>query len=418
MRVRLASLFAATALAAGCTLVAPTAGPSAKPSASAGKGPSVVGKSPTTAVKASAQPRKKPPALPERVNLLLPPGLGMVAAGAGNLIGLDGATLIGNDAGSLVAAGAGNLIGNDAGSLVAAGAGNAVKKDAAALRLAQATDCQPVATGKVVFTQLVETNLSVYAMSVLIVNDVLQKVRAAGIEPDAPLTLTRADGSKFTALLRSAEAGGVLLVSEGETFDLTRAFVGMSFESASRGRVVCRPPQLDETWGRIAFVSRFDLATGEASADGASFKQASDVGPAKTRAHWEFRAPRQTAAGGPSFTVHMAANIDFPSYPCESGVRAMSLHFDANGRGAVRMGRVEPGKPDLGFTRNDGLGYVAEPGPDTAFFIGADSQEIEPAKADPAIQALLPGAPDIYRPFPAAPGAGDPLTDPIFAWPE
>lgn len=413
MRARPASLFVVAALAAGCALGAPpVASPSAKPATASVKA------SARPSAKPSAQATKKPLALPERVNLLLPPALGMVAAGAGNLIGLDGGTLIGNDAGSLVAAGAGNLIGADGASMVAAGSGNAVKTEAKGLRLAQAADCTPLATGRVVFPELVETNLKIYALSVLIANQVLRQVREANIEPDVPLTLPLAMGGKFTALLKSGETGGVLLVADGEAFDRAKVFLGVTFDSATHGRVVCRPMLEDDTWGRVALVSEFDLATGEATADGASFRSIGDAGPAKTRAHWEFRAPRQATAGTPNFTVHMAAHLDFQAFPCESGVRAMSIHFGADGRGAARMGRVEPGKPDLTFTRNDAVGYLPEPGPNTAFFIGTDSRNIDASAADAALAALLPQATDIYRPFPPTPGAGDPLADPLFAIPE
>lgn len=63
----------------------------------------------------------------------------LVAAGGGNLIGLDGSamiaagagSLIGMDGSTLVAAGGGNLVGNDGASLVAAGGGNYVLSQAA-----------------------------------------------------------------------------------------------------------------------------------------------------------------------------------------------------------------------------------------------------------------------------------------------
>jgi hypothetical protein len=51
---------------------------------------------------------------------------GLVAAGGGNLVGNDGASLVAAGGGNLVAAGGGNLVGNDGASLVAAGGGNLV----------------------------------------------------------------------------------------------------------------------------------------------------------------------------------------------------------------------------------------------------------------------------------------------------
>ncbi len=417
MRARPAPLFVAAVLAAGCALgVPPVAGPSTKPATSSVKA------SAKPAVKASVKPAKKPPKLPERVNLLLPPALGMVAAGSGNLIGLDGASLIGNDAGSLVAAGAGNLIGPDGASLVAAGGGNAVKPATSSFRLAQQADCPPpAATGAIAFKELVAANMDVYVESVVLVNRVLRQVREAGIVPDEPLTLERADGGgKFTALLRSggeeSGEGGVLLVSEGETLTRDKLFLGMSFASATSGRVVTRPPGVHDTYGRVAFATTFDLATGSATADGTGHKTAEPN--AKIRAHWEFRAARQPAAGAPHFSAQVAANFLFPTYPCESGARVMSIHYGADGRGAARMGRVEPGKADLTYTRNDGQGYAADAGPDTAFYIEKTGDPMNAATADEALKALVPGKDQIYRPFPAAPGPGDPLADPLFAFPE
>ena len=52
--------------------------------------------------------------------------VGLVAAGAGNLVGQDGATLIGPDGSSLIAAGAGNLVAAGGGNMIAAGAGNMI----------------------------------------------------------------------------------------------------------------------------------------------------------------------------------------------------------------------------------------------------------------------------------------------------
>ena len=307
MPPRSAVLLVIAAFAAGCAVGAPVIGPSTKPSAPATKASASprAGASPSPKAGASASPgldaaRKKAPKLPERVNLLLPPALGLVAAGGGNLIGADGATLIGNDAGSLVAAGGGNLVGADGGSLVAAGGGNA---KAAPYLLAQAAgDCPPpVATGAIAFKELVQTNMDVYVENILLVNRVLRLLREAEVAPDAPYTFDLPEGrGQMTALLRAAAdggEGGTLLVAAGPTFDRAKLVIGLTFGSATTGRVVTRPTDLDEAYGKVAFATTFDLATGSASADGAGLKAEDPAAPQP--AHRVVSPPPREGPGPP-----------------------------------------------------------------------------------------------------------------------
>jgi hypothetical protein len=376
----------AAGLAAGCTLATPAVGPSPKP------GPG--------STKTSAKPRKAPK-LPERINLLMPASLGLVAAGGGNLIGPDGATLIGNDAASLVAAGGGNLV---------------AAKAAPAFRVTQA-DCPPATTGQGSFLELVRQNASIYVDTAKIVNGILRGAMGAGLAVDEPLTFTPAGGEQVTAVLEMlGEADGILHVAAGSAYAADREILSLAFDSATKGRVLYRPLEPRPDVGRLVIASRFDLVAGEVSADGLA--DGSEPGGApgpKSRAHWEFRAPRDAEAGAPAFTMQVAAAFHLPDAPCDSGPRGMTVHFLADGRGAARMGRVPPGQAELAYTRNDGNGYAPEPGPDTAFFLSAKGEELPAPDADDALRAVLPGRDDFYRPFPPDPGVGDPFADPTFA---
>lgn len=395
MRVRpIALSLVVAALAAGCALGVPTTGAKTEPEG-------------RVSVK-----RRKPLPPPERVNLTLPPSLGMVAAGGGNLIGPDGASLIGNDAGSLVAAGGGNL--------VAAGGGNAVAPRAFGL-LQAPTGCEPMPTGSKSFLPLVFLNSAAYVDAVMVANATLRAAREADANAEEPFAVGLPNDERGTGMFTPrGETGGLLRVSAGEAFDASKLVLSLAYESAQKGRLLYRASSPHEAFGRLAMRMDFDLAAGRVSADGASDAtifppdKCGKYSP-KARAHWEFLAPK--AAGGPVFTMRVAANFAYPGEPENSGARGMVMNFDAKHRGAARMGRVLPGEAELKFTREDGEGYTDDPAlHPAAYFLAATGAQLPPAEADEPLKALLPTLADFPRPFPADLGEADPLAEPIFSF--
>ena len=384
MRLGSAISLLTAALVAGCALGVPTGSTGSKASGATSK--------------AATRAKKKPQAPPERVNLILPPSLGLVAAGGGNLIGPDGATLIGNDAGSLVGpAGAFHL-----------------------LQEPVDDDCKPMPTGAQSFLPLVYLNSTAYVDAVLVANASLRAARDADPDSDEPFPVALPGGDRGIAFFSArGETGGLLRVADGPVFDASRVVLSLAYESPTKGRLVYRSAEPHEVFGRLAIAMDFDLAQGRVSADGAGDATAfpadkCGVRSPKARVHWEFRAPKKPAAGTPVFTMQAAANFAYPDRPEDSGPRGLVLHFDAKGRAAARMGRVMPGETELKFTREDGQGYTADLAVPADYFLAETGAQVTSADADEGLRALLPQPADFYQPFPGDPGGGDPLADPVF----
>jgi len=392
---------------------------------------------PTTKPVAKTAARKAPPRVPARINLLLPPAFGLVAAGAGKattaqrttLIGNDSAgvsQLVGNDGASLIGNDGSTLVGNDGASLVAAGGGNGVAPTSKAYALAQAGACDRNVSAKDEFQNLVRTVASAYGNPVLATNACLQAYHDQKAGLDESFSFDAPWGERASAKLSArGVTGGLLRVSEGDTFDAGRQVIVVAFDSPTKGRFMYRQPAANQVYTVLGLASTFDLVKGTASAEGFAVFAPASGAPVESaplvRAHLEFKADRgdrKRKDPGPAFVMQASAFFHVPGVPCESDQRGMVLHFDDQGRAAARMGRLFSGAADLAFTRKVGTGYAPTADADTGFFLDDKAQEPDPAAIPGSLQALLPIPADFYKPFPDDPAGKDQLADPAFAWPE
>jgi hypothetical protein len=375
--------------------------------------------------------------VPARINLLLPPAFGLVAAGAAKatsaqrttLIGNDSAgisQLVGNDGASLIGMDGSALVGNDGASMVAAGGGNGVAAPSKAYQLAQTVACDRDVSAKDEFLSLVRTVASAYGGPVLATNACLEAYHDQKAGLDESFSFDAPWGERASAKLSArGVAGGLLRVSEGEPFDGGRQVIVVAFDSATRGRFMYRQPAANEIYTVLGLASTFDLVKGTASAEGFAVFAPASGAPVESaplvRAHLEFKADRgnrNRKDAGPAFVMQASAFFQVPGAPCESDRRGIVLHFDDQGRAAARMGRIFSGATALAFTRKVGIGYAPTADADTGFFLSEKAQEPDPAEVPASLQALLPLPADFYKPFPGNPAGKDQLADPVFAWPE
>jgi hypothetical protein len=283
----------------------------------------------------------------------------------------------------------------EAAKIVAQGGGNYGLLDCAA----------PTTNAKDFFTDILGLAIRPYTEAVLIVNGVLAK--AQGMQGSRTIDDPRGGGGKLDLALDA----NVLRVYQGAD-----VIMAVSFDGPTKGAAVYRSPALHPTLGHLAIATRFDLVAGTVTADGLADPTALGD-PYVYRAHWTFLAPPDPIPGAETFSMRLSANLSRKDAPCDAGPRGVSANFLAGGQGAVRMGRVLPGERGLSFTRNDGKGYDPTANSADDFYMGTDGKPMDPAKATPALQAVVPGADEFDVAFPPDPGLGDPFADPAFAFP-
>lgn len=347
------------------------------------------------------------PTMPAHVHLPMPPSVRAMMGGTKVDSLIEGSGIVAQGGGNIVAQGGGNIILNGGGNLTA--------------KRSLLADCAPETTGKDYFTGIMSLALSPYAETVLIINGILDRALAGGLEQDTPKTIDDPRGTgKLTVVLSTTGSVGVLRVAEGTAYHAADQIMGLAFTGPTHGVAVYRSQALDPQLGHLAIATHFDLSAGKVSADGLADPTVLPNAQTSTiyRAHWEFATPAAPTANDPTFTMRVGAFIHDSEKPCNTAPVAVCANFLASGEAAARMGRVLPGNTTISYTRNDGTGYDPSASDADDFFLAKDGSNLDAASASAALEALAPTPGVFPTSYPPDPGVGTPYADPTFAFPD
>jgi hypothetical protein len=303
-------------------------------------------------------------------------------------------------------------------SIVATGGGN--------YRLTAAGD--PLLISKAMHDQV-----GIYQGVTNLVNGILKGVAASPLQSGQSITFPDNDNKSFTAAqkllpenqltvkLEVLADHSLVSIYRGTGAAVANELIGISYTSKTKGTAVIRPQQPEADGTRITFSTAFDLDAGVASADGVG--DTAEGG--KVRAHWEFRHFGGGNADKTSFSARVTAYTVTPSKK-ERSLYELSANFLPDGSAAAIVGVLPYEVKDL---LKDKVLFVPNAGADPDitnskahdFYIDRAGKDLPAASAAAALKALVPSDDDIQKPFakdPTEPANGDPLADPVFAFPK
>ena len=336
---------------------------------------------------------------------LLPPlPASLAAAGAGGLVGPDGASLIGPDGASLIGMDGGSLIGMDGASYALAQATTA--PTAAPTCAPPAVPIQP---GK-----LIAHELSSYLRLARQVEGILADAAKMGLVPGVPETVEGASmsppGGPLTFLVeRRGTDGGILRVGNGAAVTPDNQQLTLAFTSDQAGEVVY---DVEMMGLKVGMHMTFDLEKGDSTGD---FVTGGGLpGFPSLTSRKQVALTRLAPAGPGAAELRLrSASANLTGMPCMDYWNMLAVSYLPDGRAAMQYAESNvkgqaPQYMGIGGKR------APVPGPDTGFFIDKDGMYIAGDTVVAEIGPAMPTADQVPLAPPPDPDPKDPTADAAF----
>ncbi|MFN3428886.1 MAG: hypothetical protein ACK46X_02915 [Candidatus Sericytochromatia bacterium] len=368
---------------------------------------------------------------------VIPTNLG---AGGANVISAGGGNVISAGGGNVISAGGGNMVGASASKTPAKlpGGANAhglpttirLKMPAPleAVGVVSAGGANAVSAGGLNHrVQAVPTPDELAARvlaSVGFVNGPARMVEgylqvAAALSLKPGITLTDPDpqgaGRDMAFLLEKKTGYSVLSIGRGSKATGAGQFVGLTFSSPRKGRVVYRTETPGEA--KVFLAYDFDLEAGTATSD---LAMDTTQEPAGGRiVHGRITFQRDAAKPAP-FALTGSLYVHQPELAQQDGVIGFAAAFVPTGQGAYIFGAANEvaNQNRFGFLARGGTAFDPDLDAPHDFYMDEAGADLPREKASATLKASVPADSAISRPFPLSPLEADPFESETFRFPE
>ncbi|MNS44008.1 hypothetical protein D3C72_764370 [compost metagenome] len=357
-------------------------------------------------------------------------GAGVISAGGGNVISAGGGNLIGASkapASSATAANANGLpttirlkmpasldsvgvVSAGGANVVSAGGSNVVSAGGLNYRV-QAVPTPDELAGRVLAA------VGFVNGPARMVEDYLTIAATLPLKPGATVVAPDPDGAgrDLAFLLEKKTGYSALSIGRGKTATGTGQFVGLTFTSPRKGRVVYRNEALGDA--RVYLAYDFDLEAGTATSDVAMDTTAEPAGGRIV--HGRIAFSRDAAKPAP-FSLTGSMYFHQPELAQQDGVIGFAAAFVPSGQGAYIFGAANEvaNQNRFGFLARGGTAFDPDSTAPHDFYMDETGADLPKDKASSVLKASVPADSAIARPFPTSPLEADPFAAAVFKFPK
>jgi hypothetical protein len=355
-------------------------------------------------------------------------GAGVISAGGGNVISAGGGNVISAGGGNLVSssgkasAEAANAHGMpttirlkmpaslESVGVVSAGGSNVVSAGGLNYRV-QAVPTPDELAGRVLAA------VGFVNGPARMVEGYLQIAAALALKPGTPAFDSDPDGAgrDLAFLLEKKSGYSVLSIGRGKSATGAGQFVGLTFTSPRKGRVVYRAETPGEAKVYLAY--EFDLESGTATSDVAMDTTAEPAGGRIV--HGRIAFARDAAKPAP-FSLTGSMYIHQPELAQQDGVIGFAAAFVPSGQGAYIFGAANEvaNQNRFGFLPRGGTAFDPDSKAPHDHYMDETGADLPKDKASSTLKASVPADTAIARPFPTSPLESDPFAAAVFKFPK
>jgi hypothetical protein len=245
----------------------------------------------------------------------------------------------------------------------------------------------------------------------------LQIAAALTLKPGTTVVDSAPDGagSDLAFLLEKKVGYSLLSIGRGTKANGAGQFVGLTFTSPRKGRVVYRNEALGDAKVYLAY--DFDLEAGTATSDVAMDTTAEPAGGRIV--HGRIAFARDAAKPAP-FSLTGSMYFHQPELAQQDGVIGFAAAFVPSGQGAYIFGAANEvaNQNRFGFLARGGTSFDPDSPAPHDFYMDETGADLPKDKASATLKASVPADTAIARPFPTSPLEADPFGSAVFKFPK